>query len=135
MEEYSVIIIDLKTQREQQVMIEVDEAEMTENIVIHATIAEQEIVSSHDIYLVAYQEFRDELLHMGFGMKCNGSRLNAVQSGMMGATNKVYLVEMGKKALLKDIVSIWEYADLENFPDTRQQQSYFEQWSHSFGSK
>lgn len=135
MEEYSVFIIDLKTQREQQVMIEADEAELTENILIHALIAGQEIEASHSSYLAAYQEFRDKLLHMGFGMKCNGSRLNAVQSGMMSATNKVYLVEMGKKALLKDIVSIWEYADLDNFPDTRQQQSYFEQWSHSFESK
>ncbi len=72
---------------------------------------------------------KELLLAVGYGMKCNGSRLNAVQSGMMGATDKVYLVEIGKQALMKDIVSIWDYADIDIFPDTELQNNFFEQWT------
>ncbi|MCM1500303.1 MAG: hypothetical protein NC124_17720, partial [Clostridium sp.] len=79
-------------------------------------------------YLPAFQKFRDKLLSTGYGIKCNGSRLNAIQSGMMGATDKVYLVEMGKQALMKDIVHIWDYAEIDTFPDTKQQNDFFEQW-------
>lgn len=55
---------------------------------------------------------------------------------MMGATDKVYLVEAGKQALTKDIVHIWDYAEIDAFPDTKQQSTFFEQWisprSHEF---
>ena len=79
--------------------------------------------------LPAYQEFRDKLLEAGYGIKCNGSRLNAVQSGMMETTDKIYLVEMGRQALMKDIVHIWDYADIDTFPDTKQQNEFFQQWA------
>ena len=32
------------------------------------------------------------------GIKCNGSRINAIQSGMMGYCEKIYLVKFGKQA-------------------------------------
>lgn len=91
MEMYEVILIDLNTQEELSVRIEVDEGETTENIVISAIMNKQEITASDYNYLPAFQEFRDKLLIAGYGIKCNGSRLNAVQSGMMGATDQVYL--------------------------------------------
>ena len=65
----------------------------------------------------------------GYGIKCNGSRINAAQTEMMGATDKVYLVEKGKQALMKDIVHIWDYADIDIFPNTEQQNIFFEQWT------
>ena len=46
-----------------------------------------------------------------------------------GATDKVYLVEKGKQAFTKDIVHIWDYADIDIFPDTEQQNIFFEQWA------
>lgn len=129
METYEVTFIDLNTQMEMQVLVEADEAETTENIVLKAKLTEQEVVSSNYNYFSAYQEFRDKLLDAGLGIKCNGSRLNAVQSGMMGARDKVYLVEMGKKASMKDVVSLWDYAEITDFPNTNQQLAFFEQWS------
>lgn len=30
---------------------------------------------------------------------------------MMGANDKIYLVEIGKQARMKDIVHIWDYAE------------------------
>lgn len=131
MEKYEVIIKELNSNHELPLILEVDEAETTENIVIEAFVSEQKITSTNDSYFFAYQEFRDQLLQLGYGIKCNGSRINAVQSGMMGATDKIYLVEMGKQALMKDIVSIFDYADLSEFPNTEQQLAQFEQWCSS----
>ena len=128
MEIYEVILIELNTKKEIPFSVEVDEAEITEYIKIRAFISGKEIISSNHNYLSAFQEFRDKLLLLGYGIKCNGSRNNAVQSGMMGATDKVYLVKMGKQALMKDIVHIWDYADIEYFPNTSEQTAFFEQW-------
>lgn len=128
MEAYKVILTNLSSKEELTIQVEVDEAETTENIIIRTIFNEREITSSNYNYLPAYQEFRDKLLVMGYGIKCNGSCLNAVQSGMLGSTDKVYLVEMGKQALMKDIAHIWDYAEIETFPDTKQQNDFFEHW-------
>lgn len=128
MEVYEVVLLELRSNKELTIKVEVDEAETTENIVIRTMLKGQLIATSNDSYLPAYQEFRDKLLVIGYGLKCNGSRLNAVQSGMLGATEKVYLVEIGKQALLKDIVHIWDYAEIDTFPDTKQQNDFLEQW-------
>lgn len=135
MEKYEVIIKELNSNHELPLILEVDEAETTEDIVIHAFVSEQKIISTNCNYFSAYQEFRDQLFQLGYGIKCNGSRINAVQSGMMGATDKVYLVEMGKQALMKDVVSIFDYADLNEFPNTEQQLARFEQWRSSLSEK
>ena len=47
------------------------------------------------------------------------------KSGMMGADDKIYLVEMGKHASLKDIVSIYGYAEIDTFPNTEEQSAFF----------
>lgn len=126
---YEVVLKQLNTGTELTIYVEVDEAESSENIFISAKIKEQEITSSNSNYLSAYQEFRDKLLAAGYGIKCNGSRLNIVQSAMMGATDRVYIVEMGKQALMKDMVHIWDYADIDTFADTKQQNNFLERWS------
>ena len=126
---YEVVLMQLNTETELTIYVKVDEAEISENIFISAKIKEQEITSSNSNYLSAYQEFRDKLLEAGYGVKCNGSRLNIVQSVMMGATDRVYIVEMGKQALMKDMVHIWDYADINTFVDTKQQKNFFEGWS------
>ena len=128
MEIHKVVLIELNEKTELIIRVEVDEAEISENIYINAKIKEQEFTSSSYNYLSAYQEFRDKLLEIGYGIKCNGSRINAVQSGMMGATDKIYLVEVGKQAMMKDIVHIWDYADIDSFPNTKQQNDFFNQW-------
>ena len=131
MEVYEITLIELSTKKEIHIPVEVDEAEESENIVIYSKVKYHEVTSISDTYFIAYQEFRDELLALGYGIKCNGSRINAIQSGMMGATDKVFLVEMGKQALKKDIVNIWDYADIDIFANTQQQNSFFDQWINS----
>lgn len=131
MEIYEISIMNLNTQEAQVLPIEVDEAEESEYIVIKSVFLGQKISVSDYSYLPAYQKFRDKLHEFGYGIKCNGSRINAVQSGMMGATDKVYLVELGKQALMKDIAYIWDFADIEEFPNTEQQKEFFERWTKS----
>lgn len=133
MEKYEIIVISLNMQEEQTLPIEVAEAEETEYIAIKTIFSGQEISASEYNYLAAYQEFRNKLLQLGYGIKCNGSRINAVQSGMMGTTDKIYLVELGRQARMKDMVSIWGYADIKEFPNTEQQKVFFEQWTKSWG--
>lgn len=131
MEIYDVAFIELSSKKEIHFSVEVDEAEISDNIEIKAVIDGNTIEASNFNYFPAYQHFRDQMLLLGYGMKCNGSRINAVQSGMMGATDKIYLVELGRQAWMKDIVKIWEYAEIKEFPDTEQQQAFFAQWTKS----
>lgn len=128
MEDYIVTLVNFKTNSEFKTTIFADEGETTENIVLKVYIEDEEICVSDYNYLPAYQKLRDRLLELNYGIKCNGSRLNVVQSGMMGANDLVYLVELGRKALNKDIVSLYEYADLKEFPDTGEQNSFIEKW-------
>ena len=130
-EEYYVTMIKIDTQNDMVLNVKVDEAEITDNIVISANVNGNEILVSNENYLPAFQEFRDKILRLGYGLKCNGSRLNVIQSGMMGACDKVYLVEPGKQALMKDVVHIWEYADVDTFPTSQEQNEYAEKWFSS----
>lgn len=131
MEEYIVTVVKLETNMELETTIFADEAEITDNIVLKICIVDKQIWASDYNYLPAYQKLRDKLLEMGYGIKCNGSRINVVQSGIMGANDKVYLVELGRQALNKDIVSLYEYSDINEFPNTREQNDFFEKWCAS----
>lgn len=129
METYEIILMQINTGIERTAQVEVDEAENSENFVIHSQINGQAITSVNDNDLPVFQTFRDKLLEMGYGIKCNGSRINAVQSTMMGSSDRIYLVEIGKQARMKDIVHIWDYADIKDFPNTCEQVAFFEQWT------
>ena len=131
MEEYIVTIVNIKTNSEFQATIFADEAEITENIVLKIFVEDDEICLSDDNYLPAYQKLRDKLLKMGYGIKCNGSRLNAMQSGMMGANEKIYLVKLGEQELCKDIVSLYGYAEIDDFPNTEEQIVFSQKWYNS----
>lgn len=133
MEEYIVTIVNIKTNNEFTTTIYADEGETTDNIVLKVYVEDNEICASEYNYLPAYQKLRDKLLELDYGIKCNGSRLNAVQSGMMGANDKIYLVELGRQAFPKDIVSLYGFSDIKEFLDTKEQKDFFEKWCTSIG--
>ncbi len=83
--------------------------------------------------LPTYQKFRDTLLQLGYGMKCQASHINAVQSGMMACISKIYLVEKGKPALMKSTAYMFDYADISEFPPTEQQVAFANEWYKSLG--
>lgn len=135
MQKYTVTIIEMTTKEEMKIVIHADEGETSDNIKLSTTINGEDITASHYSYFPAYQSLRDSLLQKGYGLKCNGSRINAVQSGMMGANSNIYLAENGKQALKKDVVSLYDYADIDEFPDTLEQMQFFRMWMKSLAEK
>lgn len=134
MEKYVVKAIDLKSSTIFDLEIDADEGETSELIVLNTHVNGQQITSSDYYYFPAFQKLRDKLLEMGYGIKCNGSRLNAVQSEMMGAIEKVYLVTLGVQAFLKDAVCLYDFSDVTTFPNTAEQSQFVEKWMESLKS-
>ena len=127
MEQYKCTVVDLGYYNsEKAVLIEVNGD--ADEIVISTVIDGINLCCSDECYLFAYQKIRDELLKLGYGLQCNGSRINAIQSGMMAHYEKIYLVEMGKQALSNQIVCIWDYAEMDFFPDTKMQLEFADKW-------
>ncbi len=128
MEKYEVALLNLTKNSEVNTVVYADEAETNDNIILKTTINGSELTSESNQYLVAYQILRDKLLQIGFGLKCNGSLINATQSAMVSYTPKVYLVRIGEQATMKDIVNIWDYCDTDYFPTTEQQKLFIQDW-------
>ncbi|MGT2866784.1 hypothetical protein [Streptococcus fryi] len=135
MEMYEITLKHLVSEQEILFPIEVDEAETSENIIIRTVVDGQEVIISDYGYFSAFQKFRDKMLLLGYGIRCNGSLYNVVQSNMMCATDKVCLVEIGKQAEFKNIVHIWDYAEVSYFPNTKQQNDFFEKWVNSLNPR
>ena len=79
----------------------------------------------------AFQMLRDMFLDNGIGLKCCGAMINAHQSGMMATSDKVYLLTLGKPALLKDVAIIYDYVDIKEFPNTLEREKFVEEWFNS----
>ena len=127
MEQYKCTVVDLGYYNsEKAVLIEVNGD--ADEIEISTVIDGINLCCSDECYLFAYQKIRDELLKLGYGLQCNGSRINAIQSGMMSQCEKIYLVDRGKKALLNQVVCIWDYAEMDFFPDTKMQLEFADKW-------
>lgn len=126
MEEYCVPIMQLEHQTIKYQTLYV--AETNDDIIINLYDHETSYKATGNSYLEAYQSLRDQLLNDGYGLKCNGSYINAIQSAMMSYVDKVYLVTLGKQALQKDIVNLFDEADIYEFPDTEKQQDFANLW-------
>ena len=131
MVEYNLTATSLTTKREFPIIVKADEAETTDDIVLSVYIDDVNISASNYGYFSAFQEIRDKLLQIGYGIKCAESKLNAVQSAMASATNKVYLTDLGKQAMSKDLICFFDYADINEFPDTKEQSDYSGKWIKS----
>ncbi len=129
MKEFEVVFIEKASGNDISGKVTVTEDDTDGKISIKAVVNGSEYLSSGYAYLQVYQDFRDKILDDGFGIKCNGSRINAVQPEMMGDTDKIILLEMGKNASMKDAAHIWDPADIDEFPDTKQQNDFFVKWA------
>ena len=135
MEKYNVVLLKIEEKTEINSVVYADEGETSNNIILKIIFEDINITAESECYLTAYQKLRDKLLENGFGLKCNGSCINAHQSAMMSYVPEIYLVKIGKQALMKDIVSIWGYCDIDSFPDTKEQNQYIEKWFCSLKSE
>ena len=129
MEKHILTIVNLSDNTEQNITFEIhDDAD---DIIIKSTIDKSEFSCCDRGYFTAFQKIRDEFLTLGFGIKCNGSRINAVQSGMMSGSERIYLVKLDTPAAMKDIVNIFDYAEISDFPNTSMQNDFTEKWFES----
>ena len=124
---HQVTIVELATKKETGLAVQSGEDLSTGDFIIWCTLNDQEISSSRDSYFLSFQKFRDKLLEAGYGMKCNGARLNAVSYSKTGNSTKVYLVESGDRSYTKQEVDIWDKADISDFPDTKHQNRTLDQ--------
>ena len=98
MDSYICKIADLAYyENEKQTIVNVDIQD--EKIEMNCEVDGVCFSAGGEYYFETFQLFRDYLLEFGYGIKCNGSRLNAIQSGMMEYSEKIYLVEFGRQAL------------------------------------
>ncbi len=131
MEKYDVKLYDLNRACELEGAVYADEGESSDDIILKITVENNAVTAGSEGYFTAYQELRDKLLEKGLGLRCSGSLINAVQSAMMAYSPKIYLVEPGKQALMKDVVNIWDYCDITDFPDTKKQEDFADKWRRS----
>ena len=131
MEKYTVTVVHLNTQSELSLIIEADEAETTDDIMLSTQIENGYLSASNYGYFTAFQELRDKLLQKGYGIKCIGSKVNAVQSPMASGTYKVYESILGKQTAQKDLVCLYDYANINEFPNTKTQNDFFDKWIRS----
>lgn len=134
MDSYKCTIADL-AYYEKEKQIEVNVEINDDYIEMSCEIDGVRFSEKGEYYFDTFQVFRDSLLEFGYGIKCNGSKLNALQSGMQGYSDKMYLVEIGRQALNKDVSNIWDYADIKEFPTTNEQTAFANKWYKSLEEK
>lgn len=124
---HKVTIVELGTGNETQIDVQSGKDMSTGAFIIWGSINDQEIKSAQDKYFAAFQQFRDKLLEAGYGIKCNGARLNAAPLSKFENGPKVYILESGNKP--ESAVNIWDKADINDFPDSGQQNRFINKWT------
>ncbi len=131
MEKYNITAVNLLNKEKVNLSIVEDEAETSNDILLTVKVDNKEIVGSSESYFEAFKQLKDKLLELKYGLKCKGSLLNVVQSGMAANSDKIYVVELGRQALIKNLVSIYDYADIFEFSNSKEQNEFAEQWYSS----
>ena len=94
-------------------------------------------VADADNYFDALVSIRTELERIELRPKCLGASENVYPSGMsrsMGVGDKAYRLTMGRPAMKKDIVDIFD-VDSESQPaSVKAQRQYFDKWLESFAN-
>lgn len=76
---------------------------------------------------------RTKLEVLGIKVLCNGARIDACVSGMLGQSGarKVYITTMGKQASSADLVNILDEAASEQVGTVEEQEDYNKKWFYS----
>src|SRR2546421_5691675 len=74
---------------------------------------------------------RTNLDREGTRLCCNGARLNVWPSGMardMGGGSKAYVLQIGRRASIDDLVDIFDSAPIEDIATVAEQRRFTEEW-------
>ncbi len=77
------------------------------------------------------RRLRTNLDREGTRLCCNGARLNVWPSGMardMGGGWKAYVLQIGRRASVKDLVDIFDPAPIEDVATVEEQRRFAEKW-------
>ena len=100
-------------------------------IAFSTEVGGREYSAEDEDYFTAFKKLRDELLVGGHGMCCAGAMINAVQSGMLAGSDRVYLVMKGRKPTMADAVWMFFETAMTEFPDSAAQDRFSEEWIRS----
>ena len=129
-ETYQVTVADLGNyEKEKQIEILVNDH--GDHFELKTVVDTVEFEAQAEDMFSAFQLFRDKMLEMAWGIKCNAARINAVQSGMMTNQDVVYLVELGKQARNEDVHGFWDYCEMEEYVYTEEQEAFRKKWFDS----
>ena len=79
--------------------------------IITLEIEGKEYSSENEDTFTAFKMLKDDLLSGGYKMCCAGAMENAVQSGMMAGSDRVYLIKEGEKPKPSDAVGMFDYME------------------------
>jgi hypothetical protein len=88
--------------------------------------------NNEEDYFICFQKIKDNLLTYNIGIQCYGSMINVYPSPMMRTSNNLaYILEIGRVALKKDIINIFDYADINKFATSEEQNNFYKEWIES----
>lgn len=122
-------LVCLKNQTLKECIINIQETADQFHFCTH--IDETELIGSGDSMFMAFQKLMDQLYDLGYGMNCQGARINAMQSTMAYASDKIYLLTLGQQAMNKDLVSMFEGVELNEYCLSDKQVEFAQQWLES----
>lgn len=102
-----------------------------EQFIFSADIEDTVVKARAEGMFETFQLLRDSLLEQGIGLLCQGAKENVMQSAMAYATDQIYQLTLGRQALAKDKVSIFDAAELNEFCTSKEQDRYAQQWLYS----
>ena len=120
--------IKLDTLMNFEIELQIDDYETHDEIIISTILPEITISKKGEYYFATFQQFRDQLLDIGIGLKCAGSLLNVCQSHLASYTEKIYIIKLGEQAKADNIVCIFDYMDLDKFSHTLEQEEFYQKW-------
>ena len=133
MKKYIITAVYKHTRTEYKIEIFADEAEKSPYVFLTTYIRENRYNAGDKNHFKAFQKLRDQILGDGYILNCCGALKNAVQSGAQQTNDKIYLAEIGRGVYAEDEVSIYDYAQAENYTDTYEQDIFCSKWIKSLG--
>lgn len=122
-------LISLKNLTLKECIIHIQEAE--DRFILSCHVDDLDLTGSGDSMFMAFQKLMDQLYDLGYGMNCQGARINAMQSAMAYASDKIYLLKLGQQALNHDLVSMFDTVSLNEFCQSEKQIEFAQLWLES----
>ena len=129
MEIFDIEIINNGKIEKNKLFLSEIEGEINLKIEIERTI----YFSKSDNIFDSVAELRKKLELNNIYLLCNASVINVYPSGMQkefGGT-KAYKLQMGKQAILKDVVDIFDYDSELKIGSVKEQEEFYENWIES----